>query len=140
MQTSAYEVCLVRMHCAFKAKWINSPSVTVNFGPAHPAAHGVFRLLTTVQGERILSIANIQGLLWRCTENLLEYRNSSLNTGYFARMDYVAFISQEVGFSPDKAKSSSGQLYSSLRRNFVANHLLNVSCTVADSGALGAIL
>ena len=116
-----------------------NPSLFVlNFGPAHPAAHGVFRLLTSLNSELVLHICHSQGLLWRSTENLVEYRNPGLVSGYFARMDYVSFVSQELGFSTDKSRTSIPE--SLIFQNFVLNHLLNVACTVADSGALGAIL
>jgi NADH:ubiquinone oxidoreductase subunit D len=110
----------------------------LNFGPAHPAAHGVFRLLVTISDEVVLSSRNLQGLLFRATESLLEFRNISLNSGYFARLDYVSFVAQEVGFSADKNKNTVSK--NLLQLNFVLNHVLNLACTVADSGALGAIL
>lgn len=117
-----------------------SRSSTVNFGPAHPAAHGVFRLLLRLSSEITTEIAHSQGLLWRATEFLAEYRNTGLNSGYFARLDYVAYIAEEIGFSSDTAAHASDVLGVLLVRNFVANHFLNVACTIGDSGALGAIL
>lgn len=93
-----------------------------------------------MNGESAVAVLHTQGLLWRCTENLLEYRTSSLNTGYFARLDYVAFISMEVGLNPENNTSRSGSLSLLLNTNMISNHLLNLACTVADSGALGCIL
>lgn len=55
-------------------------------------------------------------------------------------MDYVAYIAQELGFSPEKSPHTNQLLSTLLIRNSVANHILNVACTVGDSGALGAIL
>lgn len=77
-------------------------------------------------------------MLWRCTEQLLEYRSQLLNSGYYARLDYVSYVSQEIGFSIDLNKSKITEVL--LTTNFIANHILNICCTVADSGALGAIL
>lgn len=79
---------------------------------------------------------------------LLEYRTFALNSGYFARLDYVSFFAQEVAFSPEvQGGAHSGNTGSArniarvlLIRNFVANNFLNVACTIGDSGALGAIL
>lgn len=112
---------------------------SINFGPAHPAAHGVFRLVLLVNSEVVISATHSQGLLFRATENLLEYRFLNLVSGYFARLDYVAFVSQEIGFSADKLANKS-QTIALVLTNQILNHLLNVSCTIADAGALGAIL
>ena len=90
----------------------------MNFGPAHPAAHGVFRLLLGMNHEIVVTCAHSQGLLWRCTESLLEYRNLALNSGYFARLDYVAYVAQELGFNPEKSAhgTSSGTVANLLVR------------------------
>lgn len=118
--------------------------VTVNFGPAHPAAHGVFRLLVHLDAEIVVSSEHTQGLLWRFTESLLEYRSFDLITGYFARLDYVSFLAQEIGFGIEREKTSGNAVSCTLGHllilNFVSNHLLNVCCTVGDAGALGAIV
>ena len=116
---------------------------SVNFGPAHPAAHGVFRLVLGIREEILIAAEHTQGLLWRCTENLIEYRQPDLNSGYFARLDYVSFVAQEIGYGAEKSKTSGQigqQLGVLLTLNSISNHLLNVCCTVGDSGALGAIL
>lgn len=86
-------------------------------------------------------MAHSQGLLFRATESLLEFRTSENNSGYFARLDYVAFVAQELGFSPDKSAHEASLLLGNLLlRNFLVNHILNLVCTIGDSGALGAIL
>lgn len=113
--------------------------LSVNFGPAHPAAHGVFRLHLSLSSEIAVTLTHSQGLLWRSTEGLVEYRHSSLATGYFARMDYVAFLSQELALSLEKSKRLQSLPFLEVMTNS-ANHLLNLACTVADAGALGAIL
>lgn len=111
----------------------------MNFGPAHPAAHGVFRLIVFINNEIVLNILHTQGLLWRCTEYIVEYRNLVLTTGYYARLDYVSYVSQEIGFNPERNKSTNN-IKSLLLRNSIANHLLNIACTIADAGVLGALL
>ena len=91
----------------------------------------------------MIAAEHTQGLLWRCTENLIEYRQPDLNSGYFARLDYVSFVAQEIGYGAEKSKTSGQigqQLGVLLTLNSISNHLLNVCCTVGDSGALGAIL
>lgn len=55
-------------------------------------------------------------------------------------MDYVAYVAEEIGFSSEVSAHTSENLGVLLLRNFVANHFLNVACTIGDSGALGAIL
>lgn len=111
----------------------------INFGPAHPAAHGVFRLQLFLNAEHIVALAHSQGLLWRCTEQLVEYRHLSLSSGYWARLDYVSYIAQELSFSPDNAVANKITA-NFFMANCVSNHILNTACTVADAGALGAIL
>jgi len=113
--------------------------IQINFGPAHPAAHGVFRLQITLNAEIIVAITHVQGLLWRSTEQLVEYRHNGLVSGYWARLDYVAYIAQEMAYSADIG-SSSRSTAGFLLANCVSNHILNTACTVADAGALGAIL
>ena len=113
----------------------------VSFGPAHPAAHGVFRLVLSLSGETVLRSTHTQGLLWRATETLLEYRQPLLSSGYFARLDYVAYVSMELGFSAYRCRSMPRSEIKFLTAiNSVANHILNLACTVADSGAVGVIL
>jgi NADH:ubiquinone oxidoreductase subunit D len=86
-----------------------------------------------------LDVVHTQGLLWRSTEQLLEYRTAQLSSGYFARLDYVAYIAQEVAYSGDVTRYSNVTLPLFLL-NCTANHALNTACTIADAGALGAIL
>lgn len=68
----------------------------------------------------------------------MEFRNPKLITGYFARLDYVSFLSEELGFSIDKDKTSINNYL--LYFGIILNHILNLACTIADAGALGAIL
>ena len=71
---------------------------TINFGPQHPAAHGVLRLVLELDGEVVERIDPHIGLLHRGTEKLIEYKTYLQAVPYFDRLDYVAPISQEHAF------------------------------------------
>ena len=68
---------------------------TLNFGPQHPAAHGVLRLVLELDGEIVERVDPHIGLLHRGTEKLMEYRTYLQNIPYFDRLDYVAPMNQE---------------------------------------------
>src|ERR1700722_4957314 len=72
---------------------------TLNFGPQHPAAHGVLRLILNLKGERIQQVDPHIGLLHRGTEKLMEYKNALQNIPYLDRLDYVSMMAQEHAFS-----------------------------------------
>jgi len=67
---------------------------SLNFGPQHPSAHGVLRLLLTLNGELIIKADPHIGLLHRGTEKLMEYKNYTQNLPYLDRLDYVSMMSQ----------------------------------------------
>ena len=69
-------------------------NVTLNFGPQHPAAHGVLRLVLELDGERVARADPHIGLLHRGTEKLIEYKNYQQALPYFDRLDYVSMMSQ----------------------------------------------
>src|ERR1043165_1678668 len=71
----------------------------MNFGPQHPAAHGVLRLVLELQGETIIRADPHIGLLHRGTEKLIEYRNYIQGLPYFDRLDYVSMMVQEQCYS-----------------------------------------
>src|ERR1700756_33361 len=71
---------------------------TINFGPAHPAAHGVLRLVLELDGEVVERVDPHIGLLHRGTEKLIEHKTYSQAIGYFDRLDYVAPMNQEHAF------------------------------------------
>src|SRR4051795_12034326 len=108
---------------------------TINFGPQHPAAHGVLRLVLELDGEIGDRGDPHIGLLHRGTEKLLEYRPYTQVTPYFDRLDYVAPMNQEHAFVLAIEKLMGLEvpvraqlirvLYSEITR--VANHLLNVT-------------
>ena len=68
---------------------------TINFGPQHPAAHGVLRLVLELKGEVVVRADPHIGLLHRGTEKLIEYKNYIQALPYFDRLDYVSMMSQE---------------------------------------------
>jgi len=78
---------------------MNTKYFTLNFGPQHPAAHGVLRLVLYMNGEVIKYADPHIGLLHRGTEKLLEYKTYLQGIPYFARLDYVSTISQEHVFN-----------------------------------------
>src|ERR1700753_4136031 len=117
---------------------------TVNFGPQHPAAHGVLRLVLELDGEIVDRVDPHIGLLHRGTEKLIEYRPYTQNTPYFDRLDYVAPMNQEHAFVLAIEKLMNlevpkrGQyirvLYSELGR--LMKHILNATFQAMDVGAL----
>jgi len=72
---------------------------TLNFGPQHPAAHGVLRLVLEMQGEVVERADPHIGLLHRGTEKLVEYKNYLQALPYFDRLDYVSMMCQVHGYS-----------------------------------------
>src|SRR5256885_16127226 len=107
----------------------------INFGPQHPAAHGVLRLVLELDGELIERVDPHIGLLHRGTEKLIEARPYLQNIGYFDRLDYVAPMNQEHAFvlAIEKLMGLEVPLRAQLIRVLfsevtrVANHLLNVT-------------
>src|SRR6516164_2644319 len=75
------------------------PQVTINFGPQHPAAHGVLRLVLDLDGEIVTRVDPHIGLLHRGTEKLIEHKTYLQAVPYFDRLDYVAPMNQEHAFA-----------------------------------------
>jgi len=117
---------------------------TINFGPQHPAAHGVLRLVLELDGEVVKRVDPHIGLLHRGTEKLIEHKTYMQANGYFDRLDYVAPMNQEHAFCLAIEKllglkvPPRGQyirvLYSEIGR--LLNHLLQVTTQALDVGAL----
>ncbi|WAC48897.1 NADH-quinone oxidoreductase subunit D [Asticcacaulis sp. SL142] len=117
---------------------------TINFGPQHPAAHGVLRLVLDLDGEIVERVDPHIGLLHRGTEKLMEYRTYLQNIPYFDRLDYVAPMNQEhafclaieklLGVDVPKRAQLIRVLFSEIGR--VLNHLLNITTQAMDVGAL----
>lgn len=117
---------------------------TMNFGPQHPAAHGVLRLVLEMEGEIVTRADPHIGLLHRGTEKLIEYKTYTQAVPYFDRLDYVAPMNQEHAFALATEKllgitvPRRGQyirvLFCELGR--VLNHILNITTFALDVGAI----
>lgn len=117
---------------------------SINFGPQHPAAHGVLRMVLELDGEIVERADPHIGLLHRGTEKLMESRTYLQNLPYFDRLDYVAPMNQEhawclaieklTGVEVPRRASLIRVLYSEIGR--IANHLMNVGSQALDVGAL----
>src|ERR671936_1987369 len=122
----------------------NLRNFTLNFGPQHPAAHGVLRLVLELDGEVVERADPHIGFLHRGTEKLIEYKTYLQSIGYFDRLDYVAPMNQEHAFCLAAEKllgikvPRRGQLirvlYCEIGR--ILSHLLNVTTQAMDVGAL----
>ncbi|HLT02160.1 MAG TPA: NADH-quinone oxidoreductase subunit D [Geminicoccaceae bacterium] len=123
-------------------------SYSMNFGPQHPAAHGVLRLVLELDGEVVDRTDPHIGLLHRGTEKLIEYRPYLQSVGYFDRLDYVSMMCQEhayvlaieklLGIEIPKRAQYIRVLYSEITR--IMNHLLNVTTMALDIGAVTPLL
>ena len=122
----------------------NESKTTINFGPQHPAAHGVLRLVLDLDGEIVTRVDPHIGLLHRGTEKLIEHKTYLQAVPYFDRLDYVAPMNQEhafalaieklIGLEIPKRGQYIRVLYSEIGR--ILNHLLNVTTQAMDVGAL----
>ncbi|KAF8737990.1 complex I 49 kDa subunit family, partial [Rhizoctonia solani] len=121
---------------------------TVNFGPQHPAAHGVLRLILELNGEEILRADPHIGLLHRGTEKLIEYKTYTQALPYFDRLDYVSMMTNEQCYSlavekllnievPERAQWIR-TLFGEITR--ILNHLMAVLTHAMDVGALTPFL
>ena len=121
---------------------------TINFGPQHPAAHGVLRLVLELNGEIVERADPHIGLLHPGTEKLIEYKNYVQSIPYFDRLDYVSMMAQEHSYCLAIEKLFNCQipkrsqyirvLFAELTR--VLNHLLAVGCHAMDVGAMTPFL
>nr|YP_009239998.1 NADH dehydrogenase subunit 7 [Lotharella oceanica]AMN87079.1 NADH dehydrogenase subunit 7 [Lotharella oceanica] len=123
-------------------------NISLNFGPQHPAAHGVLRLVLELDGERVVRADPHIGLLHRGTEKLIEYKTYIQALPYFDRLDYVSMMAQEHGYSlaverlmkkpiPRRAQYIR-VLFCELTR--LLNHLLSLTTHALDVGALTPFL
>jgi NADH dehydrogenase (ubiquinone) Fe-S protein 2 len=121
---------------------------TINFGPQHPAAHGVLRLVLELNGEIVDRADPHIGLLHRGTEKLIEYKTYTQALPYFDRLDYVSMMAQEHAYvlAIEKLLNCNVPLraqyirvlFSEITR--VLNHLLAVGCHAMDVGAMTPFL
>jgi NADH-quinone oxidoreductase subunit D len=129
---------------ATQKKEIDIQPFTVNFGPQHPAAHGVLRLILEMDGEVVERADPHIGLLHRGTEKLIEYKTYLQAVPYFDRLDYVAPMNQEHAFAlgvekllkitPPIRAQYIRVLYAEIGR--ILNHLLNITTFAIDVGAV----
>jgi NADH dehydrogenase (ubiquinone) Fe-S protein 2 len=129
-------------------KYKKIKNFTMNFGPQHPAAHGVLRLILELDGEVIKRADPHIGLLHRGTEKLIENKTYMQALPYFDRLDYVSMMAQEHAYSLAVEKLLNCQIplrasyirvmFSELTR--IMNHLLAVSCHALDVGAMTPLL
>ena len=116
----------------------------INFGPQHPAAHGVLRLVLELDGEVVLRADPHIGFLHRGTEKLIEHKTYLQSIGYFDRLDYVAPMNQEhafclaaerlLGLEVPRRAQLIRVLYCEIGR--LLSHMLNVTTQAMDVGAL----
>jgi len=131
-----------------QTRTIEIDSHAINFGPQHPAAHGVLRLVLEMDGEIVERADPHIGLLHRGTEKLIEYKTYMQALPYFDRLDYVSPMSQEHAFAlatekllgidvPVRGKWIR-TMFAEITR--VLNHLLNLTTYALDVGALTPVL
>lgn len=123
-------------------------SYTMNFGPQHPAAHGVLRLVMEMEGETIIRIDPHIGLLHRGTEKLAESKPFNHSIGYMDRLDYVSMmcnehayvraIEQLVGITPPERALWIRTLFDEVTR--ILNHLMWIGSNALDLGAMAVFL
>jgi len=123
-------------------------SYTLNFGPQHPAAHGVLRLILTLQGERVIGADPHIGLLHRGTEKLAESRTYQQSIGYMDRLDYVSMMCNEHAYvlaiekmlnieAPERAQYIR-VMFDEITR--LLNHLMWLGAHGLDVGAMSMFL
>lgn len=116
----------------------------LNFGPQHPAAHGVLRLILELDNEMVMKAVPHIGLLHRATEKLIEYKTYTQALPYFDRLDYITMLTNEQGFAlavekllgieiPPRAKWIR-TLFAELNR--LANHAFSIVTHALDIGAM----
>jgi NADH/F420H2 dehydrogenase subunit C len=141
---AAESSCRWLMSEVLNAEQTGMRNFTINFGPQHPAAHGVLRLVLELDGEVVERVDPHIGLLHRGTEKLIEQKTYLQAIPYFDRLDYVAPMNQEHAFCLAAEKllgiqvPRRGQLirvlYCEIGR--ILSHLLNVTTQAMDVGAL----
>jgi len=120
----------------------------LNFGPQHPSAHGVLRLVLELNGELITRANPHIGLLHRGTEKLIEYKTYTQALPYFDRLDYVSMMCNEHAYSLSVEKFLNCKiplraqylrvLFSEIKR--ILNHLMAITTHSLDIGALTPFL
>jgi len=122
--------------------------LVLNFGPQHPAAHGVLRLILELNGERVIYADPHIGLLHRGTEKLIEAKPFIHSLPYFDRLDYVSMMAQEhvyslgieklFGFAIAKRAQYIRVLFLEITR--ILNHIMSLTTHALDVGAITPFL
>jgi NADH dehydrogenase (ubiquinone) Fe-S protein 2 len=122
--------------------------LTINFGPQHPAAHGVLRLILELNGERVIYADPHIGLLHRGTEKFIESKPYLHSLPYFDRLDYVSMMAQEhayslaieklFGYQITKRAKYIRMLFLEITR--ILNHIMSLTTHAMDVGALTPFL
>lgn len=127
---------------------VNNKKLILNFGPQHPAAHGVLRLILQLSNE-IIEKADVHiGLLHRSTEQLIETKHYEKSIPYFDRLDYVSMMTQEHAYclaiekllniqNTSKSTNHIRILFDELTR--ILNHMLAIACHALDIGSMSSI-
>lgn len=137
-----------RMMLLTQKKESKLETLSLNFGPQHPSAHGVLRLVLELDGERVVRADPHVGLLHRGTEKLIEHKTYLQALPYFDRLDYVSMMAQEHGYSLAVEKLLNKNI--PLRAQYIRvifceltrilNHLLSLTTHALDVGALTPFL
>jgi NADH-quinone oxidoreductase subunit D len=123
-------------------------TLNLNFGPQHPAAHGVLRLILQLNGEIVDRLDPHVGLLHRGSEKLMEDRIYLQNVPFFDRFDYVSMLAQEhaycLGIESLLGTTNYTATFVQIRTMFdeitrLINHLLAIACHALDVGSMSAI-
>lgn len=126
----------------------NIKTLTINFGPQHPAAHGVLRLNLDLHNERIVKCDPHIGLLHRSTEDLILTKPNLLSLPYFDRLDYVSMLTQEHAYTlAIESLNSHFHQPTGIQRcrvimdevSRILNHLLALACHCLDVGTMSVI-
>lgn len=131
-----------------KSKTIKKKTLIINFGPQHPAAHGVLRLVLQLNSEIIQRMDIHIGLLHRGTEQLITTKHYIKSIPYFDRLDYVSMMSQEHAYclaiekllnikNVDTTTNLVRILFDELTR--ILNHMLAIACHALDIGSMSVI-
>jgi NADH dehydrogenase (ubiquinone) Fe-S protein 2 len=131
-----------------KIKHSELKTFSLNFGPQHPSAHGVLRLILELNGESVVKAVPHIGLLHRGTEKLIEYKTYIQALPYFDRLDYVSMMANEHAYSlaVEKALKCSIPLRAQYIRVLfdeitrILNHIMAVTTHAMDVGALTPFL
>jgi len=126
----------------------NNSNLTLNFGPQHPAAHGVLRLVMEMDGEVVIKVDPHIGLLHRGTEKLAEIKPYNHSIGYMDRLDYISMMCCEhpyvlaieklLGIEPPIRAQYIRVMFDEITR--ILNHLLWLGCHGLDIGAMALFL